>query len=95
MTRYHQTDSNLRKIALGSIVAMLITGAAVADGRNAKWFVLRNDTTGSCWAELLISVNGQYPHYLAQLAGGPYEAKEEALAREKELEGVGSCSPQS
>jgi hypothetical protein len=73
--------SVLRKIALGSIVATLLTGVAVAEDQNAKWFVLRDDTTGSCWAGLLLSVNGEYTHSFAQLAGGPYKTKEEALVR--------------
>ena len=82
----------LRRIVLGSLIAGCLAGSAAAENEAAKWFVLRQETTSYCWTGLVISLNGEYAHSFAQLAGGPFETKPEALAREKELDRGGSCA---
>lgn len=69
----------------------LIGGTANA-AEDAKWFVVRHHTTGNCWTAMLIQVNGEYAHAFAQLAGGPYDTKKQALEREAALEKEGVCT---
>ncbi len=79
-------------IALAAALTLvpLVFGAS-AQTDDAKWFVLRQETTNYCWTALLISVNGEYAHSFANIASKAYDKKSEALAREKELERDGSC----
>jgi hypothetical protein len=67
----------------------------MAQSADGKWFVLRQETTSACWTGLLIEISGEYAHSFALLAGGPYDTKEEALAREKDLEKAGTCQASS
>lgn len=82
-----------RTCILALSIAMLAQASVPVQARteDAKWFVLRIDTTGSCWTGLLIQINGEYAHSFAQLASPAYKTKKEALAREKALEASGSC----
>ena len=84
--------SVLRIAALGCLIAIALSGPVKAQNENAKWFVLRQETTSYCWTGLLIEMNGEYAHSFALLAGGPYDTKQEALNREKELEREGTCA---
>lgn len=59
----------------------------------AKWFVLRDQQIGTCWAALLVKIDGSYRHGFARTAGGPYDTEEEALEREKALQETGTCLP--
>lgn len=71
--------------------AGLIGSNAIA-AEDAKWFVVRHHDTGNCWSAMLIKVNGEYAHAFAQLAGGPFDTKKEALTREADLETKGVCT---
>jgi hypothetical protein len=78
-------------IYLGVLISSVVVNVAPAHAEQAKWFVIREETTSNCWTALLIQVDGKYVHGSANLAGGPFETKEQALAREQELEKNGSC----
>lgn len=82
-------------VAMTALLALQPISPAAAQSGNAKWFVLRDHTTSFCWVGLLISINGQYARSSAQLAGGPYNTEDEALARKSELEATGTCQSQS
>lgn len=77
-------------------VAALALGNAfvtpVSANEGAKWFVVRHHTTGACWTAMLIRVDGEYAHGFAQIAGGPYDTKKEAMTREEALEKEGVCT---
>ncbi|MCB1529128.1 MAG: hypothetical protein KDJ45_15710 [Hyphomicrobiaceae bacterium] len=66
-------------------------GASAQADENAKWFVVRHHTTSDCWTAKLIEVNGEYVHAFAQLAGGPYDSKQQAQEREAALVKDGTC----
>ncbi len=78
----------LLSLALGSA---LIASPAMAQ-KSAKWFVLRDHQTGTCWTALLIWIDGDFRRASAQKAGGPYDSEAEALKREKDLETKGVCT---
>lgn len=82
-------------ICLGVLINSVVVSAVPTQAGQAKWFVLREETTSNCWTALLIQIDGKYVHGSANLAGGPFETKEQALAREQELENNGSCSSDS
>lgn len=90
-TKDEEMLKSIRFAAVGGFIALSMAGPALAQNENAKWFVVRNDSTGDCWSAMLIQINGEYAHGFAQLAGGPYDTKEDALAREKQLEQNGTC----
>jgi hypothetical protein len=75
----------------GALACSTLVFGASAQDENAKWFVLRQETTNACRAAQLISVNGEYAHASANIASKPYDTESEALARQKELERTGSC----
>jgi hypothetical protein len=83
--------SSIRTLALAVLVSIALPISSSSAEEDAKWFVLRHDETGSCWTALLIEIQGSYRHEFAQKAGGPYEAKSEALKREEELGKEGVC----
>lgn len=56
-----------------------------------RWFVLRDQQIGTCWAALLIKVDGTYRHGFARPAGGPYDTEAQALERWKALQETGTC----
>jgi hypothetical protein len=74
-------------LALGSVFV-----TPVSANECAKWFVVRHHTTGACWRAMLIQVDGEYVHGIAQMAGGPYGTKKEAMTREEALEKEGVCT---
>jgi hypothetical protein len=77
-------------------VAALALGSAfvtpVSADEGAKWFVVRHHTTSACSTAMLIRVDGEYAHGFAQIAGGPYDTKKEAMTREEALEKEGVCT---
>jgi hypothetical protein len=77
---------------IAALLASLQAPHAVAQQEDAKWFVLRQETTGYCWMALLIGVNGEYVHSFAKIASKPFGTKGDALAREQDLEKSGSCA---
>lgn len=84
--------SGIRTLALAFLLSTGLPISPLSAQEDAKWFVLRHDETGNCWAALLIEIQGSYRHEFAQKAGGPYETKAEARKREEELEKEGVCS---
>lgn|GEM_PF-3777755 len=87
----------LHKAVIGGCLLSIAIGSSfisspVMAQESPKWFVLRHDKTGNCWAGMLVLINGDYRHAFAQKAGGPYDSKAQALKREKELELKGDCS---
>ncbi len=78
-------------VMTGIALSIAISASASLAQENSKWFVLRHDQTGDCWIALLIKIDGAYRHGFAQTAGGPYDTREEALEREKELEDRTVC----
>lgn len=82
-----------RIFALGVVAAAALTvsGVAQAADNGGKWFVLRQETGGTCWPAKLISVNGQYASGSALKAGGPFDAEADAQSRIAELQAIGAC----
>lgn len=84
---------NFCKIALAALlIATPLTASAQSNTENAKWFVLRHDTTGDCWTGLLIEINGEFAHAFAELASPAFDNKKDALDREAELTANGTCA---
>lgn len=81
-----------RAALFGTAMSLALPVSLGVAQENAKWFVLRHDTSGACWTGMLIEVDGAYRHEFAQTAGGPYDTKAEALKREQELEDEAVCS---
>lgn len=80
---------------LAGLLAVTAAGLAHAQPEQPKWFVLRKDTIGACRAALLVQMNGEYAHFGSQLAGGPYDTRQQALDREKELLRNSTCTTAS
>jgi hypothetical protein len=89
---YDSNLSALRGKDRAVIALLTMVGTATAQSKEAKWFVLRQETTGTCWTGLLIDMHRQYVHSSANLAGGPFDTKGQALSHEQKLEKVGTCS---
>ncbi|TYC55762.1 hypothetical protein FMN50_12085 [Rhodobacterales bacterium] len=82
-----------RAVILGSALAFALpASSSFAQEENAKWFVLKHEKSGECWTGLLIEIDGEYRHEFALTAGGPFDTKDEALEREKQLENVAVCT---
>ena len=93
--RHHRaslTNALAFTLAMSSAGLTIATPSiAVAAPENAKWFLLRDHTTGTCWPSVLISIDGDYQHAFAQKAGGPYNTEAQARARQRELKAIGTC----
>ena len=85
----------LKIVFLCSFATAGLAAAAMAGEEPPKWFVVRQHTTGGCQAQRIIEVNGEYVHAFAQLAGGPYDTKQQALDREAYLATTGTCTSTS
>lgn len=84
--------SSARMCSAAIVLSAGLIGHSAQASEDAKWFVVRHHTTSNCWTAMLIKVNGEYAHAFAQLAGGPYTSKKEALEREAALVEKGVCS---
>lgn len=88
--RFHASGKLAMVSAAAVAMASALAAPASAD-QSAKWFVLRHHTTGDCWTAKLVRVDGEFAHAFAQTAGGPYDTKKNARAREDELVRRGVC----
>lgn len=94
----HSKSRNAGRKTVGLAIlsaAVLLAGAPLTPAsalEDAKWFVLRHDRTGDCWAEQVAEIDGAYQRSDAQNAGGPYDTQEQAQAREKALEAIEACN---
>lgn len=84
--------SGIRTVLVVLLLSLGQLAGSASAQEDAKWFVLRHDTTGNCWTALLMRIEGSYRHAFAQTAAGPYETKREAREREEQLEQEGTCS---
>ncbi len=85
------TSSKLAMVSAAAVVMASALAAPASADESAKWFVVRHHTTGDCWTAKLVRVDGEFVHAFAQTAGGPYDTKKEARAREDELVRKGVC----
>ncbi|MGD9669478.1 MAG: hypothetical protein AB7U75_10540 [Hyphomicrobiaceae bacterium] len=84
--------STVSTFAAALVLGAGLIGSTAYASEDAKWFVVRHHTTGNCWTGMLVRVNGEYAHAFAQIAGGPFDTKKEALEREVALEQKGVCT---
>lgn len=85
------TSGKLAMVSAAAVVMASALAAPASADESAKWFVVRHHTTGDCWTAKLVRVDGEFVHAFAQTAGGPYDTKKEARAREDELVRKGVC----
>lgn len=83
-------SSQASAIAVLSLATLAFHAESV-EAAETKWFVLRNETTSSCWTSKLIKIGGQFASGSALIAGGPYATEEEARSRMSELASSGTC----
>lgn len=79
-------------VALGTLdLGALLPTDALAQN-NPSWFVLRHQKTSFCHTRRHISLHGAYTNVDMLKAGGPYDTKEEAQKRLKELQDLKRCA---
>jgi hypothetical protein len=72
--RHARKTATIMVLGFATVALQPITAKAA----EAKWFVLRNQTTSDCWAAKLIQIGGAYATGSALIAGGPYSEEEAA-----------------
>ncbi len=77
-------------LALGG--ATLLSSLPAFAASDGSWFVVREETTGNCHTQQLVSVGGGYASGSQLRAGGPYGSRDAALKRLGELQTQGVCT---
>jgi len=81
---------HLTLLALGG--ATLLSPLPAFAASDGSWFVVREETTGNCYTQQLISVGGGYASGSQLRAGGPYGSRDAALKRLDQLQQQGVCT---
>jgi len=71
--------------------SFIAIGQQPHDQESPRWFVLRDQESSRCHAEILIRVQGNYRHGRGLRAGGPYTSEKDARARIAALSKTGTC----